>query len=59
MGSVLFLYSTTVLMQLSYQWGAVSSTGTDVGSDILQTTGNRMLDIMFLKWDEWSYNYFQ
>ena len=31
------------------------SSGTDVGRDSLETTDNRVLDIMCLKWDEWSY----
>ena len=35
---------------------AVSSAGTDVGRGSLETTGNRVLDIMCLTWDVWSYN---
>ena len=43
---------TTVLMQLPISAGAVSSAGTDVDRGSLKTTGNRVLDIMCLTWDE-------
>ena len=38
-----------VLMQLPITAGAVSSAGTDVGRDSLETSGNRVLDIMCLR----------
>ena len=31
------------------------SAGTDFGCGILETTGNRVFDIMSRTWDEWSY----
>ena len=49
-----FLRSTRVLMSFRISAGAVSSAGTYVGRDSLETSGNRVLDIMCLTWDEWS-----
>ena len=43
-----------MLMQLYINAGAVNSAGADVGRGSLETTGNRVLDIMRLTWGEWS-----